>query len=81
MENFFHRFSELFAQLGLPTDVDSIRQFVERHAPLDAAVRLEDAPFWNNTQATMLREEIQLDADWAEVIDQLNIALRAAERP
>ena len=60
MEKSFHRFSELFAQLGLPADV-----------------LLADAPFWTPAQATLLREELLEDADWAEVIDQLNAALRA----
>lgn len=72
-----HRFSELFAQLGLPGDPDSIARFIAQHAPLPAAVRLEDAPCWTPAQAALLREQLQADADWAEVVDQLNLALRA----
>lgn len=74
----YHRFSELFAQLGLPADVSSIASFIQRHAPLDPRVRLEDAAFWSAAQADLLREQIVADADWAEVVDQLNLALRAA---
>ncbi|MBH2037680.1 MAG: DUF2789 domain-containing protein [Pseudomonadales bacterium] len=77
MEPPYHRFTELFAQLGLPVDVVGIRQFIAQHSPLEAEVKLEDASFWSQAQATMLREEIFLDADWAEVVDQLNAALRA----
>ncbi len=77
MEHSYHRFSELFAQLGLPVDIGGIRQFIAQHSPLDAQVKLEDASFWSPAQATMLREEILRDADWAEVVDQLNAALRA----
>ena len=76
MEQFIHQFSELFAQLGLPSDGEGIHSFISEHAPLDAGIRLEDAPFWTSQQAHWLREEFLRDADWVEVIDQLNIALR-----
>lgn len=76
MDASFHRFSELFAQLGLPSDASGIADFLRRHAPLAPELRLADAPFWSPAQATLLREEILEDADWAEVIDQLDAALR-----
>ncbi|MEY5100296.1 MAG: hypothetical protein RJA36_3015 [Pseudomonadota bacterium] len=79
MEPFSHRFSELFAQLGLASDGQSIAAFITRHGPLAPAVRLEDAPFWTPAQSAWLREELQDDADWAELIDQLSLALRASE--
>ncbi|MGN5479705.1 DUF2789 domain-containing protein [Cupriavidus basilensis] len=78
MEQAFHRFSELFAQLGLPNDETGIRQFIAAHRPLPGNVELADAPSWTPAQATMLRDEIADDADWAEVVDQLNVALRAS---
>lgn len=77
MDNSYHRFSEMFAQLGLPDSEEGIREFLVRHSPLPPEVRLEDAPFWTPSQAALLREELLEDADWAEVIDQLNNALRA----
>lgn len=76
MEHPYHRFSELFAQLGLAADPQEIRRFLAAHAPLDPAVRLEDAPFWSPAQAALLREKLLEDADWAEVVDQLSAALR-----
>lgn len=76
MEKPYHRFSELFAQFGLASDASSIRAFIERHSPLDDATRLEDAPCWSQVQSKLLRELIAQDADWAEVADQLNLALR-----
>jgi len=76
MEPFSHRLSELFAQLGLASDEKSIAAFIARHAPLDPALRIEDAPFWTPAQAAWLREELQDDADWTELIDQLSLALR-----
>jgi hypothetical protein len=78
MEHSYHPFSELFAQLGLPTDVDGIRDFLIRHSPLPETLRLEDAPFWTPAQAMLLRDSILQDADWAEVVDQLNVALRGS---
>jgi hypothetical protein len=71
------RFSELFAQLGLADDPQGIADFIREHAPLDNAVLLHEAPFWNESQARLLREELRADAEWAEVIDQLNASLRA----
>lgn len=75
-----HPFSELFAQLGLPTDEPGMRQFLKTHTPLAAEIALPAAPFWSPTQAAFLREEILKDADWAEVIDQLNMSLRSTTR-
>jgi hypothetical protein len=81
MEKSFHRFSELFAQLGLPADPQGIQDFLAAHTPLAADVLLADAPFWTAAQAALLREEICEDADWAEVVDQLNAALRSPGVP
>ena len=75
MEPNVHPFSELFAQLGLPNDEASIRAFIAEHGPLPDDMRLEEAPFWTDSQAQLLREERIEDADWIVVIDQLNVAL------
>lgn len=75
MESSIHRFSELFAQLGLPSDVHAIAQFIEQHAPIPAGQRLEEAPCWTTAQASLPRDMIAQDADWAELADQLNSAL------
>jgi hypothetical protein len=37
---------------------------------------LADAFFWTESQSQFLRDEILDDADWAEVVDQLNVMLR-----
>lgn len=76
MDKSNHLFSELFAQLGLPADEPAIRQFLVAHTPLAADIALADASFWTESQAAFLREEILEDADWAELVDQLNLALR-----
>ncbi|MFJ4291955.1 DUF2789 domain-containing protein [Cupriavidus sp. NPDC089707] len=76
MESTFHQFSELFAQLGLASDEASIRSFIDQHAPLPDDVELAEAPFWTPAQSALLHDELLDDADWAEVVDQLNLALR-----
>ena len=76
MDQPIHRFSDLFAQLGLPADEQAIRQFIASHGPLRADILLADAPFWTASQAAFLKEEKLEDADWAELVDQLDLALR-----
>lgn len=76
MEQSIHAFHNLFEQLGLPADDASIRRFIETHSPLPEGVYLADAPFWTTAQAAFLRDEILEDADWAEVVDRLSLALR-----
>ncbi len=77
MDSTTHRFSELFAQLGLPTDDAGIEAFLRQHSPLAADIELPNAPFWSAGQAAFLREEWREDADWAQLVEQLNLALRA----
>jgi hypothetical protein len=76
MTHFYHDFSELFAQLGLSNDQASIRSYIANHSSLPSHVRIEEAAFWTPAQAQMLREELIEDADWAELVDQLSVALR-----
>lgn len=75
MEHGIHTLSNLFAQLGKPSDDVSISRFIETHAPLPNGMRLDEARFWTCSQATFLREAISDDADWAEVTDNLNAQL------
>ncbi|MDR7268478.1 hypothetical protein J2X20_001107 [Pelomonas saccharophila] len=78
MDSPFHSFSDLFSQLGLPADDAGIAAFLSAHAPLGAGVPLAEASFWTPAQATLLREELLEDADWAEVVDRLSAALQQA---
>lgn len=75
-----HHFSELFAQLGLPSDNAGVQAFLAAHTPLAGDVRLPDAHFWTPAQAAFLRESVLQDSDWAELVDQLSEALRGSER-
>jgi hypothetical protein len=74
-----HTLGALFQQLGLPSDQTAIETFIAEHSPLDSAVRLYQAPFWNKAQSDFLRDEILEDADWAMVIDELDADLRGGQ--
>lgn len=74
MEMQVHKMESLFAQLGLPSDRSSIDVFISQHQ-LPDNVELADANFWTTAQSTFLREEIIEDADWAEVVDELDCLL------
>ncbi|WP_332765849.1 DUF2789 domain-containing protein [Pseudomonas koreensis] len=76
MENPQHSLPALFKQLGLADDPISIDQFIASHSPLKPDLHLADAFFWSQSQAQFLREDILEDADWAEVVDQLDVMLR-----
>ncbi|MBK6470292.1 MAG: DUF2789 domain-containing protein [Betaproteobacteria bacterium] len=78
MDTDFHRLPALFAQLGLPDDELSIRSFIAGHAPLAGDVLLAEAWFWSPAQARLLRESLCQDADWSQVVDRLDVALRGS---
>lgn len=76
MESPIHSLPALFKQLGLADDAVGIDKFIATHSPLKPELHLADAFFWNKGQRQLLREEILEDADWAEVVDQLDVLLR-----
>lgn len=76
MESSYHSLRELFLQLGLAADTAAIETFIEGHRPLPAAVALTEAPFWTAAQRTFLCQQLEADADWAELVDQLDSRLR-----
>lgn len=69
--------STLFAQLGLPNEQADIDSFVEAHPLASDDVYLSDADFWTEAQKKFLRDEIKEDAEWALVVDELNVLLHA----
>lgn len=71
-----HSLSGLFAQLGLPNSREDIDAFIRQHHPLPQAEPLVKASFWTEAQAAFLSEAIISDADWAVVVDELNVLLR-----
>lgn len=68
-------FAQLFDQLGLPSEECEIRAFIANHRPLPGDVKITEAPFWSESQARLLKDLLKEDAEWAEVVDQLNLAL------
>mgnify|MGYP003154513082 CR=1 FL=1 len=51
----------LFEQLGLPSDPASIDAFIASH--------------WSEAQGSFLKELLMDDAEWAPVVDELNVRL------
>lgn len=76
MEKPVHSFAELFRQLGLPDDLESVDAFIARHRPLAGHLPLADAPFWTPAQSRLLCEGLADDADWSELVDALSARMR-----
>jgi hypothetical protein len=70
-----HDMATLFAQLGLDNSPTAINAFIASHK-LPADMTLAQASFWTSAQASFLTENLKQDADWSDVIDQLNMLLR-----
>jgi len=71
-----HSLSELFDQLGLPSSEKDIEDFILLHRPLAPSIPLHEASFWSKPQKAFLKQQLDVDADWAELVDQLNTRLR-----
>lgn len=76
MEKQNHSLASLFEQLGLESTDQAIQDFINRNAPLPGNVELYKAEFWNSSQASFLQQSKDDDADWAEIVDQLDTMLR-----
>ena len=76
MDTSEHSMQALFAQLGLSNSDTAIDNFIENnHLPNE--IPIQNAAFWSAGQAQFIREAIEDDADWAEVVDHLDTQLRA----
>lgn len=71
-----HSIHSLFDQLGLDSSDEAINAFVTKHGSLSANVKLHQADFWSEAQGAFLQQMIDEDADWAEVVDELDAKLR-----
>ncbi|MCV6611983.1 MAG: DUF2789 domain-containing protein [Amphritea sp.] len=67
---------DLFEQLGLDNDTQSIDEFIERNKIYGFDVHITDAPCWDGSQATFIRDSLYYDNQLAEAVDQLDIMLR-----
>lgn len=77
MEMQIHPLSALFDQLGLDSSETGIKQFIKENAPLKGDAKLHEADFWNSAQSVFLKQAKDEDADWAEIVDQLDVMLRS----
>ncbi|UJF23398.1 DUF2789 domain-containing protein [Shewanella sp. OMA3-2] len=68
--------NHLFMQLGLAYEEHEVTAFIASHQ-IDKHTLLVDAPFWTTAQKTFLQEALNEDAQWSEVIDQLDVMLRS----
>ena len=76
METPIHSLTSLFDQLGLDSTDQAIETFIDDHRPLPGNIELHMADFWSASQASFLKEEKDEDADWTEIVDQLDALLR-----
>ena len=76
MEPPVHCIGDLFRQLGLADRPAEIAAFLTRHRPLPAKTVLADAPIWSPAQSRFLREGIADNADWTQVVSELDASLR-----
>ncbi|QFU23695.1 DUF2789 domain-containing protein [Shewanella eurypsychrophilus] len=67
--------SHLFEQLGLDNSDENIERFITSHT-IPANILLCQAEFWNESQKSFLKESIEEDAQWSELIDHLDAQLR-----
>ncbi|UTW11905.1 DUF2789 domain-containing protein [Marinobacterium rhizophilum] len=76
MDTSQHSMHNLFEQLGLPSTEQDVEQFIRIHRLFSQDIRLDQATFWTPVQAAFLREAVDEDSDWCEVVDELNTRLR-----
>jgi len=76
MEANTHDLAALFAQLGLPNSQQDIDDFIRLHSPLDSKTPLHQAICWSHSQCQFLKEAVDDDADWADVVNHLDTLLR-----
>ena len=66
----------LFDQLGLDSTEEGIDKFIEKNSPLSGRVELHEAKFWNSCQSSFLKQVVNDDAEWVEIVNQLDVMLR-----
>ena len=76
MELQAHSLNALFDQLGLDDTDEAIEAFITSHKPVPGNLELHEAELWNSSQASFLKQAKDEDADWAEIVDQLDVMLR-----
>lgn len=75
-----HSMKLLFNQLGLEGTSKAIAYFIDNNTPIANDVKLHEADFWTESQSLCLKEMINEDADWADVVDQRNLLMPLREQ-
>jgi hypothetical protein len=76
METPIHSIVSLFDQLGLDSSEEGVDNFIEKNGLLLGNKELHKASFWNSSQASFLKQALDEDADWVEIVNQLDVMLR-----
>ncbi len=76
MDTSSHTMQILFQQLGLSSSEIAIENFIHNNHLGDDSFPLDHAAFWNAGQAQFIREALDQDSDWSEIVDQLDALLR-----
>ncbi len=63
--------SDLFKQLGLPSDAAAIEAFIARHEGACTDCALPHAPIWTASQRAFLEQAVADDSDWALPAEEL----------
>ncbi len=71
-----HSLKMLFQQLGLPDEEADIEKFIVRHRPLPRDMEIYEASFWNKSQSAFLKQALDDDAEWSELVDELDAMMR-----
>ncbi len=75
MDTSSHTMENLFMQLGLNSSEKAIEEFISTHQ-LSGNSPLDQASFWSQAQSQFILESWHNDAEWAELVDQLDTRLR-----
>ena len=76
MDRSNHSLACLFSQLGMNNSAQDISDFITSNKGIPADTPLSNAKIWSSSQSLFLSEAITEDADWAEVVDNLDALLR-----
>lgn len=66
---------QLFEQLGWESSNLAIALFIKHHH-LPDDMSLQAATFWSPSQRQFIKDSLQQDSDWSEIVDQLDARLR-----
>lgn len=67
--------SHLFEQLGLENSDEAINAFIDTHG-IGSGQTIWQADFWSQAQAAFIKEALEADGNWSELIDLLDTRLR-----